>query len=81
MVIGLRHGGVTVAAPMRKLEVYEKAQEFMKGFAERNGSIVCRELLGCDISTPEGRADAKQHDLHVTRCAQLLRDAVDILGR
>ena len=80
MVIGLRHGGITIEDPTRKAEVYEKGQEFMRRFAERNGSVVCRDLLGCDISTPEGRQQAKERSLHATRCEQLLRDAAELLA-
>ncbi len=37
-----------------------QTQQFMGWFAERFGSTHCNDLLGCDVSTPEGQAEAKQ---------------------
>ena len=51
----------------------------MRAFEERNASTLCSELLGCDISTPEGRAKAHQEGLYQSRCTKLVRDAVEIV--
>ena len=49
------------------------------GFRERHGALTCRDLLGCDISTPEGFARAKERGLFDTVCAKLVKDSVEIL--
>lgn len=62
-----------------KEKTYEICRRFMRAFEDRNGSTVCSELLGCDISTPEGSALAQQEGLHQKRCAKFVRDAVEII--
>jgi C_GCAxxG_C_C family probable redox protein len=62
-----------------KEQTYEVCRCFMHTFEERNGSTVCRELLGCDISTPEGLAKARQEGLFQSRCTKFICDAVEIV--
>ncbi len=54
-------------------------REFARRFKARYGTILCRELLGCDISTPEGRNLAKEKGLFAELCPQLVRDAAEIV--
>ena len=61
-----------------KEKTTELCREFMEVFKEHNGSIVCSELLGCDISTPEGLAVHRQ-GVHRERCTKLVRDAVELV--
>ncbi len=61
-----------------KEQTYEASRAFMRAFAERNGSVVCRELLGCDISTHEGHEEARRRGLFKSQCPKLVRDAVEI---
>jgi C_GCAxxG_C_C family probable redox protein len=79
MLLGLRYGGQTLTNPEAKAAVYEKSAEFMKQFRERNGSIVCRDLVGCDVSTPEGMAEFMARDFHNTFCVGLVKSACEIL--
>lgn len=79
MAIGLRYGAITLTDPGRKADVYARGLDFLARFRERHGSTTCRELLGCDISTPEGLHQMKDQDLHGTRCTVFVRDAVAIL--
>lgn len=78
MVLGLRFGG---AIPDReaKERVYAKIREFAERFKTGNGSLVCRDLLNCDISTPEGYEVAKEKGLLTTICPKFVRDAAEIL--
>ena len=52
---------------------------FVAGCRQRHGSLACRELLGCDISTPEGAKLAEERRLFRTKCPQLVRDAAELL--
>ncbi len=79
MVLGLRHGGDTVADPQIKDAAYAAAQEFIARFKQRHQTILCRELLGCDLGTPEGRAEAQARQLSQTLCPGFVRDAAEIL--
>lgn len=80
MALGLAQRGIGPEENRSEKEkTYEAAQRFMRAFEERNGSTLCSELLGCDISTPEGLAEARQKGLFRSRCTKLVRDALEIL--
>jgi len=48
-------------------------------FKAAHGSLICKELTGFDISTPEGAAAAGVHRVHDTKCAGFIKTACDIL--
>jgi hypothetical protein len=54
-------------------------QAFAEEFKARHETLECRELLGCDISTPEGFDEARQTGLFNDRCPCFVADAVEIL--
>ncbi len=62
-----------------KEKTCEACRSFMRAFEERNGSTVCRELIGCDISMPEGLARARREGLFHSRCSKFVRDAVELV--
>ena len=72
LVIGLRYGDDKAVCNL-------KTEEYIKTFKERNGSIICRDLLGCDISTPDGKEKAINGNLFKTRCMDMVISAAQIL--
>jgi C_GCAxxG_C_C family probable redox protein len=79
MALGMKHGVRDLEQMGRKKsEVYGDVQQFARRFTEKNGSLLCKELLGCDISTPDGIKTAREKGLFSTRCVQLVADAVEI---
>ena len=62
-----------------KEKTYETCRQFMRAFEERNGSTICSELLGFDISTPEGLARSRQDGVSRAKCGKFIRDAVEIV--
>lgn len=52
---------------------------FLDRFRELNGTYICNEILGCDISTPGGAAYAKSHGLFTTTCRDMVALAVRVL--
>jgi C_GCAxxG_C_C family probable redox protein len=76
MALGLKYG---YTAPEGRDATYGIAREFMRRFEEKHGTTLCRELIGCDISTPEGLQ--KAHELGVTEsvCPKVVRDAAEIV--
>ncbi len=78
MVLGLKYGG-TIPDRQVKEAVYQRVREFAAQFKARHGALACRDLLGCDIGTAEGREIAKQQGLLTTRCPQFVRGAAEIL--
>ncbi|HIC95821.1 TPA: C_GCAxxG_C_C family protein [Candidatus Bipolaricaulota bacterium] len=81
MALGLKYGyGPTWAGDEEAKErAYDLARSFIAEFKGRNGSVLCRELLGCDLSTPEGQRRAKEEGLHISHCPRFVRDAAEIL--
>jgi C_GCAxxG_C_C family probable redox protein len=79
MVIGLKYGKTRFEDEQTKEKVYSLVKELVDKFKSRNGSIICRELLGCDISTPEGMKLAKEKNLFTTLCPKLVQDAAEII--
>jgi C_GCAxxG_C_C family probable redox protein len=79
MVLGLKYGHSKVGEMKKKEKANEIAREFVEKFNSRNGSIMCKELLDCDISTPEGRNKAIEEKLFIEICPNLVRDSAEIL--
>ena len=79
MVLGLRHCGVPADDPLAKQRAYPPVQEFLARFRARHGALACRELLGCDLGTPEGLQSAREQGLSKSRCPAFVRTAAEIL--
>lgn len=78
MAIGLRCG-VARADEEAKEKTYRLVNEFTEAFKTRNRSTICRELLGLDIGTVQGRKIATEKKLFTTLCPKLVRDAAEII--
>ena len=59
--------------------MYDAVTEFASRFRDRNRTLHCRELLGCDISTPEEMRRAREDNLLLTICPKMVADAAQIL--
>ena len=81
MVIGLLHGRTKAKDQETKEKAYALVAKLADQFRQRNGSLACRELLGCDLGTPEGQQVAHDHGLSATRCTVFVRDAAEIVER
>ena len=79
MVLGLKYGNTTAQDRQAKEKTYAKVEEYIKRYEARRGSVVCKELLDCDISTPEGRNEAKTRGLYSSVCPGIVQDAAEIL--
>jgi len=73
LVIGLKYGDDKAVCNL-------KAEEYIKTFKEKNSSIICRDLLGCDISTSEGKEKAVAENLFMIRCVDIVVSAAQILN-
>jgi C_GCAxxG_C_C family probable redox protein len=79
MVLGLSTDGAKPTDPQAKSKVADFVQEFLAEFEVRCGATDCRDLLGCEIDTPEKMAAAKAKGLLATVCPKAVRAAADIL--
>lgn len=63
-----------------KIELYARVQELAARFRERNGSIVCRELLGLQEKVSAPMPEERTTEYYKKRpCPDLIADAADIL--
>jgi C_GCAxxG_C_C family probable redox protein len=81
MVIGLKFASTTPGDIQGKENAYAVVREFVHRFKGRNVTVLCRELLDCDISTPEGMKRAQQEKLIKKCCPKLIQDAAEILDQ
>ena len=81
MVIGLKHGKVKAEDEEAKEKTYEIVREFVKRFKSLNGSIICKDLLGYDLDTPEGREQVEEKQICETLCPKFVQNSVEILEK
>jgi len=77
LALGLKFGGID---PKANEQTAKLAREFVQRFKAQHRAVNCRELLGCDMGTPEGRKVFKEKNLHDTVCAGVVRDAAKVLS-
>ncbi|NTW25412.1 MAG: C_GCAxxG_C_C family protein [Lentimicrobium sp.] len=79
MVIGLHYGYSDPTMELEKEMNLRVAKEFMAAFEQRNGSLVCNQLVKSEINTPEGLEYARQNGLFNKTCPGLIASAAEIL--
>jgi C_GCAxxG_C_C family probable redox protein len=79
MVIGLAQGMKDENDIEARDKTFELVNQFIKRFKEKNKSIICRELLECDLRTSEGRTKAEKLGLFRTHCPNFVRNSAEIL--
>ena len=79
LVIGLKYGHANAKDTAAKKICQAKVKEFLCIFLERNRHIICRDILGCDIFTPEGKQKAREEKLFTTVCVDMVDSASSIL--
>ena len=79
MVLGMKYGQHDKNDLASREKTNEMTDRFLERFKTANGSYICNDILGCDISTPEGAAFAKSHGLFTTTCCDMVASAVRIL--
>ncbi len=79
MVIGLARK-ISTANPRANIDgTYDLLQEFNRKFSKIHGTLKCKDLIGMDISTPEGLAEARSKSIFTSRCPIFVKDAACIL--
>lgn len=80
MVIGLLHGRERAGDDDTQETTYRLAEEFLARFAERNGSLLCRDIIGFDPSSAAGRRRFSEDPELVAHCAAVVREAAVLLA-
>lgn len=81
LILGLRHARPVPAYGDvdKEAELFGRIARFVSEFKKRHGAITCRQLLGVDVFTKEGREEGLRKDLFGTRCPNYIRDVILIL--
>lgn len=79
MVLGLKYSDENCDQPEGRKSAYNAVCEFTDKFIRITGTIECKELLGCDVSTEAGMQEAGQKDLFKTICPKFVRVSAEIL--
>lgn len=79
MVLGLAQCDKDCNTRAGRNKVNKGMKTFTKKFKERNGTVLCREILRHDISTPEGMVAAEEKNLFASKCVKAVNDAAEIL--
>lgn len=78
MVLGLKYGKSEKDDIESKIQSDIVCDEFLDTFEKENGSYICNDLLGCDISTKEGVQYALDNNLFIDFCPKMVESAVKI---
>lgn len=81
MVIGSKFGQDETENKSQRARNNQLTAEFLDEFARRNGSYLCKDLLHCNISTPDGLAVARQNNLFTAFCPKMVASAVEVLEK
>ena len=79
LIIGMKFGTTDPANFQAKEKAYNKTNELLEKFSAENKSVLCKELLGYDIKTPEGLKQARESGVMVQKCPALVSSAGKIL--
>lgn len=79
LIVGLKYGHSSAEDKESKELCYLKTQEFLAEFKKHKGSLVCKEILGHDVSTIEGRQAALP--LFEKVCKNLIGDTASLLEK
>jgi C_GCAxxG_C_C family probable redox protein len=82
MAIGLKYGKTIGDEGFEKREkTYELVRIFDKIFKEQFKTTSCRELLGCDLMTDEGKKFYTENKLGEQVCERCIQEAVKIVEK
>ena len=59
--------------------IIQKKEDFMNRFVAEKGTVVCRELLGYDISKKEDMEEIKKQGLFKVTCPEMIACAAKIV--
>ncbi|OOP72095.1 C-GCAxxG-C-C family protein [Clostridium beijerinckii] len=80
MVAGMKYGYTDPMDYASKAEHYKRIQELAEQFKEKNGSIVCRELLGLSTQKESYIPEERTAEYYKKRpCAEIIGDAAEII--
>ena len=81
MVLGLKHGATNSEDKKQKEKNYKIAKFLMEEFEKEQGTLLCKELLGYDISIPSIKEKAKEADVFKEICPNCVKKTAELLEK
>jgi len=78
LLIGCKHGKVRKEDTAANETTYRLVREFSEQFISRHGNISCKELLGCNLQTPEGQKFFTENNFKELKCIRYVHDASEL---
>lgn len=79
MVIGLKHGQLSVADEKSRQETHMLVKKLIDEFTALHGSTECKELIGYDLSISGELESARKSGVFKNKCPGFVYDAARIL--
>ena len=79
MVLGLLKGEEVNNNDELKSASYGAVKELTRAFVAEYNTTKCRDLIGCDLNTPEGETKFKEEKIMENTCAPCVEKAVQIV--
>lgn len=81
MILGLRTGRMEAEDVSAKEKTLEAAGKYYDMFQSEFGSVFCKSVCGCDLSTPAGRKEFKERDVRIRTCQNVILKACGLLAK
>jgi C_GCAxxG_C_C family probable redox protein len=81
MVLGLKYSSTDSEDKEKKAKNYQIAKSLMEEFEKEKGTLLCKELLGYDISIPEIKEKVKNTDIFKQVCPNCVAKVTEILEK
>jgi len=80
IVLGFDRGQTKDGDSKTKAACYQSVQDFFAQFVKIHGATACKDLLRCDISSPEG-FELHKSGIHKEMCLDFIKSAIEILDK
>lgn len=78
MAIGLRFGSPDPTEADKRKLITGYVSQLINRFRDSFTDTDCRELIGCDLSTPQGAKKAKEEKVRTQKCRHFVRSTVEL---
>ncbi|MDH5481776.1 MAG: C-GCAxxG-C-C family protein [Candidatus Bathyarchaeota archaeon] len=78
MALGIKYG-TNEPSLEKRLKAYKLAERLYKQFETKHKSVLCRELIGYELSNPEELEKARKTKVFEEKCTNIVRTVVEKL--
>lgn len=81
MILGLKYGHSILGDDETQLKMYDITKEFTDKFKNKHGEIVCKKLLGYDLSIPGEYDLLERNNAFKTECPNFIESAIKLVEK